>query len=869
MLLCNAIVGNYYDENNYNAIPERLLLERRMIMSGNSDSNTIYILFRVITSDKDAAPKGNQGLMISYQAIGSKSEDSGSNENESNKKCHYLVPIYNDYNVFCYWISSKYLKIRKRDFCFTISDFIKEYWKQPAFTQEFANGSDSSSGNSNMVCFGSYSRGDDFLGYNRVINIEKEENVQMVCVNLKYRNKDFIIVENLIESAKALSAPCSIYNGNDTIKEFCMNEEQSLQKESLNSAEIEEREGQVKGFEPGEQEGLAEGASRTEPWEVEKLERAEEEPDQVRVMIDYGSKQAQEEAAPVYMESFSQRDGFDDSGLETEEGRVLSGGEINDAGSCTASLANGNVEENSQLFTVCAETNVSIIQSMDLRPKGSLNSLGVDREEVAITQFPLEQSSRGSGSGLNANGAGCQMKSSPLTLETCITPVIRNFSIGEKSHDDCNFQEPRPKTDVIQRNCLFKSGNSNSFNTCKANNYANSFLPSGMQIGPGTGNIIDQMNKEELILSRIESARRNVGFNYRGEVHSAGGGGGHRFLGGGCIQGVGCGKARVLGGGGGLLVNLGGGNGIGGSHNVGLDNGYNIDLLSKRFNRVIGKADYLLEQLSTNSDVRGGKGGGGRILTDGRRCGGGDDDDDDDVVVINSGKRGRVLGSGGSSSLISSSCSSDHYDVYSGFYINSNGTNKNKTISRSRSSSRGGNNPKMVVLDNVLSVGGHSGLVGQQQHAQPQSILCSVGVGQESMSRGETLRSFDYTRESNLSIVGGNYGGDASSAITDKVQADEAVLQLCDLSGVDADEQESVDQGWCDVDRAEDSGESERTVDFEVGELGSEGRRRRSVIDPELVEIDFYVDGGRLKGSFSILNIILSRWSGIPTVSKL
>lgn len=847
MLLCNAIVGNYYDENK--TVPEKLLMERRMIMSGNSDSNTIYILFRVITSDKDTTPRENQGLIISYQAISSKPEK-GSNVSESNKKCHYLVPIYNDCNVFCYWISSRYLKVRKKDFCFAISDFVKEYWKQPTFTQEFTGDEgDYGGNNSNMVCFGSVSR-DDYLGYNRVISIEKEENVQMVCVNLKYRNRDFIIIENLIESAKALSAPCSIFDGNDTIKEFYMNEEQDEEMEGL-----EELGEQVEKLEPLEVEKLEPG----EPEEMSKMEKLEPErlleQDQVKLMIEYGNKQVEEMIGPVSRSGNLEENFVDSNG--SAKGRredLYRDGSCN-PGCCVSARLNDS-EDGSKLFTVCAETNVSITQSTSLRLSERSNPLGVNREEVVITQqVPLEQSIGNSSSSLSMDGCQMVTSSSPLTLETCITastpPVARDFSAGEKTYynESADFQDPRSKTDLIQRNGLYRSGNPNSFNTCRTRNYANSFLPPGMQIGSCVGgNIVDQVNKEELILSRIESARRSVGFNYR--VHMTGGG--HHFLGG-CVQGVGCNR------GGGMLTNAGGNCGTGWSHHVGVDNGYNIELLSKRFNRVIGKADYLLEQLGSNSDIRFGKGGGRSVADGGQCCGNGS--------LIGSGKRGRVL----------TDCSSSfhslnpHHEVYSGFY-------------KKNSSSSISVRPKMVVLDDkVLSAGGRDRMVdgGQRHVSQSQSFLFGVLGGREVNREGETQRSFDYTRESNLSIVNGNDSGDVS-AIVKKVFVDVQVdtTQLDDLSGggVNDEQDESLGQGWCESSVEDDHHPdgAERTVDFDVDGLevsdsceGEEMMRRRSVIDPELVEIDFYVNGGKLKSSFSILNIILSRWSGMPIVSKL
>ncbi|KAJ1612453.1 hypothetical protein OJ252_1262 [Cryptosporidium canis] len=817
MLLCNAIVGNY-DESNFEKIPERLLMERRMIMSGNLDSNTVYILFRIITSDKDISPRENQGLVINYQSV-SNTEESGCNDN---KKCHYLIPIYNDYNVFCYWTSSRYLKVKKRELRFTISGFIKEYWKQPIFTQEFKCDNDLVGGNNNVICFGDSFK--DYQGYNRVIHIEKEENVQIICINLKYKNKDFIIVENLVESIKALSAPSSIFNGNDTIKEFYLSEEQCPEKVSLD--ELEKNKGG--------------SDSQEEPEKNQDLE--------------YKIEEISSEIDKIPIDSCSKYDNLEqplDDVVFNDESDL-----INEEEGCipVCISAQDIVNETSQSLTVCTEANVSITQQMDSTLEIS-NSWSTSHMEVEITSNQDVEKSRDKIS--NFNTGEYQIANSSLTLETFITPAIatpvaRHHNLKTGVVDNENVQDMHPKTDLIQRNRSISTNNNissvdNHFNTCNTRHHATSFLPPGMQIGTtGMGNI-SQVNKEELILNRIESARKNVNFNCR--VHSGG------TLMGGSIHGIG--RARIPGSRGGISgipnsynicpnnyangVMVNSSNVLNGASHIGIESNYHINLLSKRFNRIIGKTDYLLEQLSNNADINFKF---NKNLKD-------PEDDFGDRLA----QRSRAAAS--SSSL--SSCS-DPYNMFSNF---------------KGSSLQVGSNNHQMAFDNAFNIKGQI----VDQHAK---ILLSAKDEQD--NKVIIPKNFNYTRESNLSIV------DNSETMISKNCVDVQVDAQLDMELDDSDkgvkepveasdgQYDSADESDDDKVVVGDSGGGElQTVDFDVKLVGSETQedieevevRRRSIIDPELVEIDFYVNGGRLKSSFSILNIIFSRWSGMPIISKL
>ncbi|KAH8582039.1 uncharacterized protein ELE39_003198 [Cryptosporidium sp. chipmunk genotype I] len=825
MLLCNAIVGNY-DESNFKTVPERLLIERRMIMSGSSDSNTIYILFRVMPSENDFIPKGNQGLIINYYSM-NKSEY---NYDENNKKCHYLVPIYNDYNVFCYWISSRYLRIKKKELCFAISDFIKEYWKQPIFTREFTN--DIFMSNNNVLSFGSIP--DDYPGYNRIINIEREENVQMICINLKYRNKDFIIIENLIESTKALLAPSSVFNGNSTIKDFYISEEQDLEQE--NEQELEQKqenelerdrdlEKDLKQNQEQKQEQEKkkeqEQNNKYQTQDVEKMCENEKMRNEVVLIPDISNK----EDPKVFLNDYTVKEEEDILKNESNCELMFTSTQKNDS-------------ESSHLFTVCTGTNVNIIHHKKLNSATS-NSLAINKEEVVINQ--ISESNKRKNTISNTNE--CQITNSPLTLEAEITPITtpvnRNFKNRVKNKNNEGFQEIHSKTDLIQRNySIIQSvdhfSSTHNFDTCKTRNQLNSFLPPGMQIDAGIGNI-NQMNREELILNRIESARKNVNLNHR--IYS----GGNFF--GGCIQGN---RAKISGEGGicagignysictnnhagGTIINSIGR--INGNYNASFDN--NIDILSKKFNRVIGKADYLLEQLSNNGDPN--------IKFQRVK-------NEADSYNENPFNRKSRL-SNSSSSLINSL----QYHPFD-FQKSTN---------------------SQVLLDNTFNI---RNVIVEKQAQVPYNSNAD-------QTNQKNSKNFNYSRESNLSIVNSNdveikkvfvdvqintHLDNSNDEVEQNVEPleipqtksnhKESLEQVVDSEKV----QEPLEKGLQTVDFDEKLRESNSFEEVEEVEI-----RRRSIIDPELIEVDFYVNGGKLKSSFSILNILLSRWSGIPIVSKL
>ncbi|KAL3126358.1 hypothetical protein CHM_8g1380 [Cryptosporidium hominis] len=503
-----------------------------------------------------------------------------------------------------------------------------------------------------------------------------------------------------------------------------------------------------------------------------------------------------------------------------------------------------NSTENLQLLTICSETNVNITQNKKPNSVTS-NSLVINREEVIINQVPEYNINKNTISNTNE----CQITNSPLTLDAAITPITTPVKRSAKNKINNQNNEILPeiysKTDIIQKKCsaiqnFDNFSSTNNFNTCKTRNQVNSFLPPGMQIDTGIGNT-NQINREKLILNRIESARKNVNLNHR--IHSGG-----NFFGGyihanrikvpgenGICGGINnysiCTNNHM----GGPIINSS--NRINGNYNANFDN--NIDILSKKFNRAIGKADYLLEQLSNSGDSNNKF---QRIKNE--------------VDSYNENYCNRKSRPANSSSSIINSFQNHSFDFQ-----------------------KSANN--QTLFDNAFNI-------RDEMLEKQVQTLCNNNKNNDNNVAEKIIqkktKNFNYTRESNLSIVNSNQleikkvlvdvqintqldnSNDKSEKNVDSLEISQTKLnhkenfnQVTDLEKVAKTLEKKIET----IDLDEKLKESD-SVEVEEVEI-----RRRSIIDPELVEVDFYVNGGKLKSSFSILNILLSRWSGIPIVSKL
>ncbi|KAF7458271.1 hypothetical protein HWI79_1180 [Cryptosporidium felis] len=825
MLLCNAIVGNY-NECNYSTISDRLSMENSAIVAEVSDLNYLYVIFRVVPSDKDESPKSNQGLVIHYNKTG-KSQG-------NNIKSHFLVPIYNEYGKFCYWISSKYLRVRKNELFFKMSYFIKEYWKEHIYVEEFINEND----NNNVLYFGV--REKDYSNYNRVIHIEREGKTQIVCVNLQFRNKGFVIVENILEPDKSFTGSSPDFDGNNTIKEFYLSQEREQDEQDSNGFESapksqetsleRQQEDQIVTAEEKQLENFGNATSDPNSQEEETTNELSLTENQSETKSKTNTEFTVQTALETEVKS--------DTGIESEIGVEKFMQVKLEEGNCWTNspllLLSVN-QESTQKLSVCNETNVNITLT---RSGCNMNHEKVDLLEASCSKIPKE--------------------------EEVSTPVIKRKSVNYENHVfDSDYA--RPKTDIAKRTSSIYYENvslGSSFDTYGIEqSKANSFFPTSMYDRNMQGS--NQVNnREEFILSRIESARKNVGINNK--THT-----GSFFQ----ARHLSQGSRGVYGCHGQHLAERS--RGVGGACGVNLDH-CNINLLSKKFNQIIGKTDYLLEQLNCNGIIRGNTSsddslenpnGQFNLSIHGNRqnsdinCGG----------ASSSGVMKVAIPYSSSSSISTFSSSSSSFASSFSSYALTNLQNR------------------PIKLDNIFSITSRNAngrsvnllRTSNTEEGENQKLTSEMSKYQEELSR-----NFDYAKVSDLSILGENpqYEKVLVETLIDtplkgnlKVGVHECV-QGNELSTHNKASEEREEKVEAEIFASNLNIKPEIALNGDVEQKCMTKEKRESekklgkignsVIDPELVEVDFYVNEDKLVNSFSLFNAILGKWSGIPIISR-
>ncbi|KAH8740700.1 hypothetical protein FG386_002662 [Cryptosporidium ryanae] len=788
MLLCNAIVGNY-SEVDCNDIIKKLCNGKNRIY-GHAETNCLNIIFRVFPYTNDDVNCSNKGLILKYFT----SNNFSRNEKIVNIKKHYLIPIFNERNEMCYWISNKCLRLRQDELHFSISSYVKEYWKNPVLYDEY------SISNNNVIYSGDFND-NYYINYIRKIKIEKEDNTQTLCINLQYKNEEFIEIEYLNENGRMNVEKINVIDLNNKCDHDSLSNDELLKNNNENVEVLQTNDMNIEDQKNVDIDCNENKSKSDEPYnydrehEIEIIIKSENEPE-----FEYDNYAENR----VVTESKTEK--VNNDKVESDHYNVdyITSENINGLKDINN---NDNIIINSNEMDVNENQNINYIKNVDLElNKGDLNKCNLDLNLFSVcneVNINIQDLKNNIDKKLGKNIQGkvelftenSNSNKESVTLEVIddiITPVIRQIKSRSKYDKEHDFG-------ATTRSEFYKV--ENSFYSKDINNI--SFIPSNIKTNISNFNSrYDGINKELMILNRIETTRKNVNLNNKMNLYKNN----NQF--------------SVYNN---HYTNLN----INDSHNNNNINNavncVNIDLLSNRFNRIIGKTDFLLEQLNN--------------------C-----DSNNNNKHLNYGKlrEMKYIKERNANKLFSNqrpfSPYSNHNSIDSPGVLNKLEYNKVNQFINQDSINNTDNNKTCLELSKESCL----------------SII-NVNCNDDNYSSGNENNADVETEIKNIQVleIQMNDKGDKN--------LDSAAAILSDENNK-YDDHDHIDH----KDIRHKNFNASSAVETKKRDYINENKGLNgSLFDPELTEIDFYLNENKSINSFSIMNIILSKWSGIPTISRL
>ncbi|KAH7649889.1 hypothetical protein FG379_001733 [Cryptosporidium bovis] len=834
MLLSNAILGNY-GEIDHNNIISRFFNEKNKIYD-NAGLSYVNIIFRVFPSaDDNDINCSNKGLILKYFT----SNNFSMNEKILSIKNHHLIPVFNEYNDICYWISNKCLKLRQDELHFSISSYVKEYWKHPVLCGEYYI-------TNNNVIYSSDVNESYYIDYRRKIKIEREDKIQTLCIDLQFKNEKFIRIEYLNEDKRNNIDNISVIDLNNKREHDTISNDELTTRNDDNNVELlnnninifKEQDIESEFTDYNDINKLGDSFNYNVENEIEILIKSDDESEYVEYSKDKVEINSKDESSEVNVAEngyYNDANITNDDISEFDDSVVIHSNDLDNHTSSNVNYIENNgykLTENEctkqnfdlNMFSVCNEININI------RNEISNKNISLEKKvQDRIDKYP-ENSIKNNNSNKNS-----------VTLEVIddmITPIIRQI----KNRSKCDRDYERQQNSETNNRSEFYRVESGLY--YKNSNHT-SFIPSNTRTD---GNIViardNNINKELMILNRIETTRKNVNLNNKISV---------------------CKNNNQF-----FVCNNQSPHHSSNNYNNNIINHVNIDLLSDKFNRIIGKTDFLLEQLNSyDNNINNNNHYNNSYKDFNYRKPNG--------IRQNSEKNNIKL-------LISNQ---KKYLSYLANKSNSSSSKINKLESERMN--------ELINEDSCTNINRMNKTRLELSKESCLSIISENNQDDNTDINSKTINTKVIDNQTNshddkssnkiITVLNNNDNDIFSNNICNKNDNIDLNHIFIDVSSIKSDKNVDVninnDNIVCNSDNVivnsnndnsnnnnnnnTQSVDSIKEKDFTIENKGFNS----TLFDPELTEMDFYLNENRYINSFSIMNIILSKWSGIPTISRI